>query len=194
MKKTTEKKPVKKVEAQVKSVPHTSTTHTQNHKHPNENLYICINDITLKRKYLLESLKSSLILQEERERITHIRAQKIHVLNQIRKNLEVTNNKYQSLKKILPNVKNVISYTEKELNELDAQVEMLKVDVRKKTREIAIDEKTKENLAMGMGLNSHRRGKVVSEVKVEPEVKKPMTKLDRIQNNLKLIESKLKNI
>lgn len=198
MKKPIEKKPVKSSQIQVKSSALSQSTHVHSdNKHPNENLYVRINDITLKRKYLLESLKSSLILQEEREKIIHIRSEKIQLLNQIKKETDVINLKYQSLRKLLPNVKNIISYTEKELNELDSQVDMLKIDVKSKTREIAVDEKTRENLISGMGLRGTHKSRSSSEVKTvskEPELKKPLTKLDRIQNNLKLIESKLKNI
>ena len=97
-----------------------------NHTHVDENMYICMNDITLKRKYILQSLKSSLVLQEEQEKVMQIRAEKMLVLNDIKKEMESINLKYQSLKKLLPNVKNVISYTEKELNELDSQIDFLK--------------------------------------------------------------------
>lgn len=206
-KKPTEKTPVKKVIAvankpgSVSNQSHPGLVAQQHHfsdHKTNENLYVCINDITLKRKYLLESLKSSLILQEEREKIIHIRAEKIRLLNQIRKEMESLNSKYQGLRKLLPNVKNIISYTEKELTELDSQVDMLKADLRTKTRELEVDEKTRQNLQLGMGLNHGRRknqNNSNSEVKTgQVELKKPLTKLDRIQNNLKLIESKLKHI
>lgn len=169
----------------------------------NENLFICINDVSLKRKYLLESLKYSLVLQEEHEKIKEIRVRKAEILLNIKNEMESVNLKYQSLKKILPNVKNVISFTEKELNELDMQVEFLRRDVKNKTKEIEIEERTAENVAAGMKLYKNRKVGYTenSEVKVlnvakpkEKEVNKPLTKLERIQNNLKLIESKLKNI
>ena len=171
------------------------------HTHIDENMYICMNDITLKRKYILQSLKSSLVLQEEQEKVMQIRAEKLLVLNEIKKEMESINLKYQSLKKLLPNVKNVISYTEKELGELDSQIDFLKKDVRNKNREIELDQKTAEALNSGMKFVKSRKYESIGEEKLVSteksnvdSKKKNMTKIERIQNNLKVIESKLKGI
>lgn len=219
MKKTSKKKPTTLLKSKVKSsvkkpavaqnqkvtpvstLNSSSRTHTH-HTHIDENMYICMNDITLKRKYILQSLKSSLVLQEEQEKVMQIRAEKLLVLNEIKKEMESINLKYQSLKKLLPNVKNVISYTEKELGELDSQIDFLKKDVRNKNREIEIDQKTAEDLNSGMKFVKSRKydhigdeKKTVSSEKVLVDSKKKnMTKIERIQNNLKVIESKLKGI
>lgn len=172
-----------------------------------EDLYICLNDAQYKRKNLLLGMKNSLLMQEEYERIIEIRKNKSAILNEIKKNYDSLNKKYQEFRKALPNVKNTISYTEKELSELENQVNMLKKDTIYNNENIILDEKVIEKLS-----DSNKNLREVSqkikethlknpqikkeEVKIEPVsvIKQKLTKIDRIKNNLQVIESKLKNI
>lgn len=168
------------------------------------NLYVNLSDIKTRRKNLLYALKYSLIVQEEYEKITDIRAEKVEVLSEIKKSIEGLNRNYQKIKKALPNVKNVLSYTEKELKDLESQVEMIKGDIRNKKETINTEEHIIDNLKSSMNLKEAKKvAGFVEESKKEDltpkkQAKKkvhkkvaPVTKLDRIKNNLKIIESKL---
>lgn len=170
-----------------------------------DNLYICMYNSQSKRKNILHTIKDALIMQEEYNSISNLREDKKEVLNQIKKNLNDINNDYQKLKKLLPNVKNVISYTEKELTDLESQVDRLKGNVKsdndslKETKEIS---KTLKKTIPKEELTDEAVKKAVeSEIKksdekkmVKTTSKKPLTKLDRIKNNLSVIESKLNKL
>ncbi|MDA3854761.1 MAG: hypothetical protein PF569_00780 [Candidatus Woesearchaeota archaeon] len=174
-----------------------------------EDLYICLNDSQNKRKNLLLGMKDSLVMQEEYSRILEIRKNKAAILSEIKKGYENLNKNYQELRKSLPNVKNTINYTEKELAELESQVNMLKKDTKYNKEAITLDEEIINELS-----TSNKSLKEITKKpdpkkveKAKPQVKKEepkiqsasdikqkVTKIDRIKNNLQVIESKLKNI
>ncbi len=165
-----------------------------------EDLYICLHNATQKRKDLLFGIKNSLVLQSEYEKILELRKEKTAHLNNVKKSFLKLNRKYQDLKKLLPNVKNIITYTEKELIELEDQIKLLKLDKVKVETDIDVDEEVKENLVeTKAGLREElakskakKSGVVVTD---EDEVlNKKTNRLNRIKNNLSVIESKLNNL
>jgi len=166
-----------------------------------EDLYINLNNVRDKRSNILMSIKNSLFLQEEYEQISDFRKKKAYILKEIKKTLNDVNSDYQELRKFLPNVKGIISYTEKELNELDSQINTLKNEVKIDQKEVIVEEDLKQKLIREFELNKQRKeqedGKVEEKkVEIKKVVKKTipakeLTKLDRIKNNLQVIESKI---
>lgn len=171
-----------------------------------EDLYICLNDAQQKRKNLLLGMKNSLVMQEEYSKILEIRKNKAAILSEIKKGYESLNKNYQELRKILPNVKNTINYTEKELAELENQVKMLKKDTIYNKEEIILSEKVIEELqTTDKNLRkivekekpkTKKKARFSEELEIQPisAIKQKLTKIDRIKNNLQVIESKLKTI
>lgn len=169
-----------------------------------EDLYVCMYNAKEKRKHLLTGIKNSLVMQGEFEKINEIRKDKIKVLNEIKRGMEDLNKSYQQLKKELPNVKNVISYTEKELDELEKQIHMLKEEEKINQRDIKIEEYMQETLRDNKGslkkiIEKKEDKKLAPKATKDENTQttqnpKNLTKLDRIKNNLKVIESKLKEI
>ncbi len=167
-------------------------------------LFVCMSEPMLKRKYLLLSVKNSLIVQEEMDKIQQLRKEKSAILNQIKKNMESINSDYQELKKLLPNVKNVLSITEQELGNIESDIELLKSDIKNDEEKIRIEESMKESILSGEGINSHQKSSLKDEIKSHYDIEKRpiipskttknISKLDRIQNNLKVIESKLNQL
>lgn len=173
----------------------------------NDDLYICLHDATSKRKLLLMALKNSLIVQEEYERIVDIRRSKKEVLNKIKVNTDLINSKYQEIKKLLPNVKNVLSYTQKELTELESQIEGIKSSMKHEEQILKDEEELEKKLKEVVKHSKTQLStedilptkNIASEIVKTPKIvqktpKKPVTKLDRIKNNLSLIEQKLKGL
>ena len=194
-------------------------THSKKQEDSYQDLYVCMYNFSEKRKNILLGVKSSLMMQEDHQKIMEIRKNKSTISNEIKKSLEEINKLYADLRKNLPNVKNVLSYTEKEINELENQIHSLEVDNRENDKNIELEENMVDTLKNSdKGIKSLERkrekdrqkkednkgkhqGKGSAEKK-EPEkiipnhnnTKKKVSKLDRIQNNLKVIESKLKDI
>lgn len=173
-----------------------------------DTLYVSIADPIQKRKNILLAIKNSLIVQEEHSKIISVRNQKQEVLSMIKKNLNDVNSDYQKLKKVLPNVKNIISYTEKELSELESQIDNLKGSIAYDKEAIKESEQVVNKLRKTTGsINLKKEDENIKEVKKTPELvevkntsveknnkKIPLSKLDRIKNNLAVIEAKLKKI
>jgi septal ring factor EnvC (AmiA/AmiB activator) len=169
-----------------------------------DDLYICMYDITNKRKNILSALKTSLIAQEEYEKIIELRKQKQLLLKKVKENIDQINVKYQEIKKELPNVKNVLSFTEKEITVLDNQIEMLKHSIT--SEEEIIEEAIKKEeelkkLKTNVKEIQKQTEKNIKKTthKAEPSkklIKSPrsLSKIDRIRNNLSLIEEKLKKL
>ena len=105
-------------------------------KDSQSDLFIPMHDVSDKRKHLLLSLKNSLVMQEEYEKILMIRAKKSEILNTIKKGMTSLNSDYLKLKKHFPNVKNVLSNTEKEISILESQINLLKNSNVKNTDDI----------------------------------------------------------
>ncbi|MEC8339040.1 MAG: hypothetical protein VXZ40_00315, partial [Nanoarchaeota archaeon] len=106
-----------------------------------------------------------------------------------------------------PNVKNVLSYTQKELNELESQIDSIKSSMEQEEQilkdEEVLEKKLKE--ALKSEPKKQTTKEVLPKTSIEPKVvttpkvvkkptKKPVTKIDRIKNNLSLIEQKLKGL
>lgn len=166
-------------------------------KHPVEvegydQLYISMQDASNKRKNILLSVKNTLMMQEEHERVVDIRKTKIELINQIKKEMDELNTRYQGLKKLLPNVKNVISYTEKELSELEDSVKELEESVSEDKGKISEGKRLEAKLASGTASGVREAQEKKTAPPKETKKKEPATRLDRIQNNLKVIEGKLK--
>ena len=176
-----------------------------------EDLYVNLNNVREKRSNILLSIKNSLHLQEEYEKVINIRHKKGFISKEIKKSMEDLNQQYQDLKKLLPNVKGVISYTEKELVELDGQINTLREEKQVSEEELLSGEDLKQQLIREFELEKRKKSgkeevsvsvpvekkivkskKTVAVKKKEPVVK--LSKLDRIKNNLKVIESKMNDI
>lgn len=158
-----------------------------------DNLYVSMYDVTEKRKSLLTSLKDSLVLQEEHESLLSVRDEKREVLKAIKKGMDAISSDYQKLKKILPDVKNVLAHTENELSELEVQANLLKKSKSnissKKVGSTQIQAETSSKV------KSHKKssnGYVTDNA--SKKVNSNLSKLDRVRNNLKVIEDKLKGI
>ncbi len=159
-------------------------------------LYIPMPDFKEKRKTLLSSLKDSLIVQEEYEEIFELRKKKAEILRAIKKSMGNLNNDYQKIKKNLPNVKNVLSYTEKEINELDSHIDLLKGGIKADKERLSDYEDMREHESFREKPNrnepqiqEHKRKKPIKKKSIEP-----LNKIDRIKNNLSVIESKLNKL
>ena len=179
-----------------------------------EDLYVNLDNVKEKRSNILLSIKNSLYLQEEYEKVIAIRKKKGFISKEIKKSLDSLNQDYQELKKMLPNVKGVISYTEKELVELDEQINSMKEETVINQQELLSGEDLKQQLIKEFNLEKKQKenmnnpsitpaspanlDKEVTKMKgienKKKEVEKKLSKLDRIKNNLKVIESKIKDI
>lgn len=166
-----------------------------------DDLFICVTDVLNKRKSLLNSLKISLLAQEECEVVSNLRSQKYQYLETLKKEINEINNLYLKLQKLFPNTKHVISYAEKELNELDHQINLLNQSRQIEEKELdeletAYDEigEADESLEEREELirDSLKHNSTVDEEKKDSYNKN--SKLGRIQNNLKIIEQKLKHL
>ena len=163
-------------------------------------LYVNLSDTTNKRKNILSAIKNSLIMQEEFEKVFGIRKEKQEVLLNIKKKMSLLNSNYQNLNKSLPNVKNVISFTEKELTHLEGQVNMLSRNVTEEKEEIDYDKDLIKKLNSGKKMNSNNLVSKKTSISKKHKLitnhsnTNNLSKLDRIKNNLKVIESKLNHI
>jgi chromosome segregation ATPase len=166
-------------------------------------LFIPMHDVSEKRKHLLLSMKNSLVMQEEYEKILMIRANKAEILSTIKKGMTSLNSDYSNLKKHFPNVKNVLSNTEKEINILESQINLLKNSNVKTSDDILKKIEIEQKLGKVEVEKQHVEAPVVKksatkplpkEVKKAPVITKPLTKKERVKANLKSIESKLNNL
>lgn len=168
-----------------------------------QDLYVCVIDVINKRKSLLTALKTTLLAQEECEQVSNLRKERYHEIDLIKKELAKINSAYVKLQKLFPNVKGIISHAENEINELHEQITVLT-----KTKQIDelelkeletleksvtdIDEKLIDKKLTPKVKKINEKTKETS--KSQPIVKKPVNKLDRIKNNLSIIEEKLKEL
>lgn len=166
-----------------------------------EDLFISLEDSQTKRKNLLLALKNSLLVQEEATKLKDLREEKLLTQKEIKKNIDALNQKYQELKKKLPNVKNTLSMTEKEIHTLETHIDSLKKNVEVDKVHIKDDihmkkdlEKTQKSLSKQKPQvdSAQVKQKATQTKKTTP--KKNMSKLDRIKNNLSIIEDKLKDL
>ena len=172
-------------------------------------LFVPMHDVSEKRKNLLLSIKNSLVMQEEYEKVLMIRAKKAEILKTIKKGMSSLNTDYLKIKKHFPNVKNVLSNTEKEISILESQISMLKNSNVKNTDDILKKietEKILEEKLLGKQqatipkvkhVKAHRKAPT-KVIKAKPvpviAIKKPLTKKERVRANLKSIESKLNSL
>lgn len=185
------------------------------HKSHNDDLYVCITDVLNKRKSLLNALKDVLIAQEEYEILKNTRSKKYHLIEEFKSNVTKINSLYMTLEKLFPNTKHIISFAEKELHELEHQVNLLHqtmdVDQREleelETLEHSLVEtevplEEREELIHGnmrdiYGRNDGYEYSNLMEHRIKPineEARSKHSKLSRIQNNLAIIEQKLKQL
>ena len=177
----------------------------------NHELYVCVTDTINKRKSLLNALKSTLVIQEDCELVYNLRKERYDITDFIKKEISIINTKYSQLQKLLPNVKGVISYAEKEIDELHKQISILSTtkhideaelkelekveeqvakEVRKPIREKILDDSIKK-------VNEKTKPKEVESSKhhnIVHDRKESVSKLQRIKNNLSVIEGKLKDL
>jgi predicted secreted protein len=161
----------------------------QHIQHTSEDLYVSMQDPNEKRKNLLLAIKNSLIMQEEHDKILEIRREKQSLLSEIKQDMLLLSKTYQKLKTVVPNVKNIIPDTEKEINVLRSQMRSLKNNIYTDKEKII----ERENIEKKLETPDI---KTISDIenKLKISEKKSMTKMDRIKNNLKVIESKLSNL
>ena len=154
-----------------------------------ENLYVTLNRSSEKRKLILNLIKGSLSFQEQIEKFNQIRSLKKDIKEDIKKLLLEINNEYQLIQKNLPNVKNIVSYGEKEVDILNRNIDSLKQEIKIDKKLINKQEDLVEKLEEGPQLSNS-----IQNSQVQKEVKKSVTKTDRIKSNLKFIEEKLKTL
>lgn len=172
-----------------------------------DDLFICVTDVLNKRKSLLNSLKISLQAQEECEVVHNLRGEKYQYLETLKKEINHINNLYSKLQKLFPNTKQVISYAEKELNELDHQINLLNQSRQIEEKELdeletAYDEigEADESLEEREEIIHHSTKDYSTPIEKnhkennEDNYHKKNSKLGRIQNNLQIIEEKLKHL
>ncbi|NQZ85275.1 MAG: hypothetical protein HRU03_06155 [Nanoarchaeales archaeon] len=163
-------------------------------------LFIPMHDVSEKRKHLLLSLKNSLIMQEEYDKILMMRAKKAELLKTIKKGMTSLNTDYLKLKKHFPNVKNVLLNTEKEIGILESQISLLKNTNVKNDKDVLTMIEMEESI--NPKLKKANESKNSTPVPKKPAVKKvtksvpkkPLTKKERVRANLKSIESKLNKL
>ncbi|MFP4402093.1 MAG: hypothetical protein ACLFPL_02580 [Candidatus Nanoarchaeia archaeon] len=223
------KKSNKKVLHQDRNTHRSSKHKTQTPQTLDTDLYVCVTDVINKRKSLLKALKTSLLAQEESEVIYNIRKQKFEKIDLLKKEIERINTEYAKLQKLFPNPKNVISFAEKELNELEHQVENLietnrinreemeeledleqnldetdeelygrQEELKSKLKAAKSDEDSQFVLNTNLSRNYYMPDQEVENLKSKTytpkNTTKKMSKLDRIQNNLSIIEKKLNGL
>ncbi len=149
-----------------------------------EELFISISDPKEKRKSMLLALKESLLLQNDLERIKLIRAQKYGIIKEIKKKIKELENSYRNLKNLLPSTKSVMSYIEKELKLIDREIGTLRKDEE-------YDKKQEEKLELMKRKITNNPTYTHTEQK---STNKEISRLDRIKNNLKVIEEKLNKL
>ena len=154
-----------------------------------ENLYVTLNRSSEKRKLILNLIKGSLSFQENIEKFNQIRSLKKDIKEDIKKLLLEINNEYQLIQKNLPNVKNIVSYGEKEVDILNRNIKSLEDEIKFDKKIIDKQENYVDSLKENPDIQSHKQV-----LKIQKEVKKPVTKADRIKSNLKFIEEKLKTL
>ena len=140
-------------------------------------LYIQFNDVKEKRKNLLLAIKKSLILQEEYEKLVAIRSEKRKILKEIKEKFEKINSNYQKIKREIPSMK-TIDDSEREINKLDNEV--TSIDIKNK--------KLPKNINKSNSKTNNKNQPQQNSSKQE------VSKLDRLKNNLKVIESKLNKL
>lgn len=173
-----------------------------------DDMYICMQNAPEKKRYVLQGIKNSLVMQEEYQKIMELRKNKTLLVKEIKTSIEELNKKYQDLKKDLPNVKNFLNHTEKEIDELEEQVFTLKKTVRKDQEDLNVSTKIRNKLVQAEKVAETEHMKNLFYTHKHPGHKKmnenpaeivkntdhKMNKMDRIKNNLKVIEGKIKNI
>lgn len=167
-----------------------------------DDLFICVTDVINKRKSLLNSLKISLLAQEEYEVVHNLRTQKYQQLENLKKEMNQINNLYSKLEKLFPNTKHVISYAEKELNELDHQINLINQSRKLEDRELEELEVAQDEVADTEFSLEEREEEIRESLKKnssnshseKKDSYNANSKLGRIQNNLKIIEQKLKHL
>lgn len=173
-------------------------------------LYVCVYDVVNKRKSLLGALRNSLVSQEEYELLQSSRKVKYHYITEMKKELEHINSLYVKLQKLFPNTRHILTYADKELKELEHQVHNLVKSREIEDLELENLDHLKEELDEIEEQKVHERNQAIlskdldknereDEIKISslysrkhPEKKE--SKLNRIQNNLSIIEEKLKNL
>ncbi|MFT4244525.1 MAG: hypothetical protein ACMXYB_03675 [Candidatus Woesearchaeota archaeon] len=186
-------------------------------------LYVCVYDVINKRKSLLSALKNSLISQEEYELLQSSRKIKYHHILEMKKELEHINAMYGRLQKLFPNTRHILNYAEKEMKELEYQVDNLVHSRKIEELELENLDHLKEELNEIDKQEIYQRSQIIlnkdlhhdpikeKEIKKEKEEEeyksklskisyspantdKKESKLNRIKNNLAIIEEKLKNL
>jgi hypothetical protein len=159
-------------------------------------LYVTIDGGVEKKKELLKVIKNVLVIQKEIERILKLKRIKTEIINDSKKVLLSMSEEIYNLNKSFPNVKNIISYTEKEIISLEKNVTFLKGAVNSDERAIKhvsciINEMKQKEKTENKQVEKPIK---VEEEKKKPVLKKKLTKIERIENNLKVIEEKLKGL
>lgn len=157
-----------------------------------ENMYVSISEPMEKRRSLLTSIRNTLVMQEESEKVANIRDKKVEVLKEIKKEVDLINNMYQNIRKVLPNVKGIITSAEKEISVKEVKIEK---------EGDKIDDYIHKALSASKGgveakkiLGEKKKKKVEGKKEKGKENNGKMSRLDRIKNNLEVIESQLKKV
>ena len=142
-----------------------------------EKLYVSLDMVEERRKNLLLSLRESLLVQQEYEDLIELRTHKAKIATQIKTEMNQINAKYMKVKSHFPQVKDAIAQVEMELVKIRGNIDTLnKQGVEVAPTTTPVPTVTKKEIAATV---------------VE---KKPVSRLGRIENNLKIIEDKLKGI
>jgi hypothetical protein len=154
-----------------------------------EELFVTLNNSADKRKLILSLIKGSLEFQEDFETILKIKGIKKELKSDVKELLLEINKDYSKLQKLLPNVKNLISFTEKEVGLLQGEANQIKTNITFEEKTLKKTENIIEKIKI-----TELGNKNSVKVPIKKQVKKKLTKVDRIQNNLRFIEEKLKNL
>ncbi len=163
----------------------------------NEDLYVAINDVYNKKKSVLISLKDSLVLQEEYEKFMDVRKTRLAVLKEIKTEMDTLGKMFQGLVKEFPNVRSIITQTEKEIREISTNIKSIRSSISAEEQDIFKLEEFERSL------KQEKKGSVASIKKPNLNSGKiskidnkslPESKVDRIKNNLEVIEQKLKGL
>ncbi len=168
-----------------------------------ENLYVILDNSNDKRKVILNNTAKILKLQKSIERIFKIREVKVKIIQDIKEMIFAISEDLQSFQRNLPNVRNIISFTEKEINTIEKNITVVEKKLDKDNEDLDKTMELIENIKKEGLVPETKVKKVIPQKEEEKEVinkkedvpkEKKLSKLERIENNLKVISKKLRGL
>lgn len=159
-----------------------------NTKNTDECLYISFAEPKEKRKYILKGVKSSLEIQENILRIKEIRKAKTGLYKTLKKEMEELEEINKKLRTTFPNPNEIIPSVESESQLIQNDVDKLlgkKPQEKKTKKQTNTKKETKEK-------KTEQKETNIKEINTTHT--KKLSKLERIKNNIQLIEEELKKV